>query len=320
MKIAITGGTGFVGRHLAVALAGEGHEAVLIARGVDHRDESIRHLPRGQFFPIGTDDVGKLTAAFKGCEGVAHCAGINREMGAQTYDRVHIEGTRHVIEAARRARVRKIALLSFLRARPDCGSGYHQSKWAAEEIVRNSGLEYTILKSGVIYGRGDHMLDHLSHAFHSFPVFGLVGMNDQFVRPVAVEDVVRILKASLVDGCLPRHTISVLGPEQITLREAVCRVSNVVGKKPWMFRMPLVFHYAFGWLLERIMTIPLVSIAQVEILSEGVVDPWGPCQPPPEDIAPTTAFTDAQIRRGLPEPKRFGWEDLILCQQSPVHR
>ena len=55
------------------------------------------------------------------------------------------------------------------------------------------GLTYTILKAGVIYGRGDHMLDHLSHAFHTFPVFGLVGLRDRPVRPVAVDDVARIL-------------------------------------------------------------------------------------------------------------------------------
>ena len=58
----------------------------------------------------------------------------------------------------------KIIYLSFLRARPACGSRYHESKWAAEELVRGSGIDHTILKSGVIYGRGDHLLDHVSRA------------------------------------------------------------------------------------------------------------------------------------------------------------
>jgi NADH dehydrogenase len=62
---------------------------------------------------------------------VAHCAGINREIGDQTGKRVHIEGTTNVIEAAKRAGVRKLIMLSFLRARPDCGSPYHESTWAA---------------------------------------------------------------------------------------------------------------------------------------------------------------------------------------------
>jgi NADH dehydrogenase len=315
MKYAITGGTGFVGRHLARKLVCDGHEVVLIARGVDQRDGQIRSLSQSRFLPVGTGDVEKLSIAFQGCDGVAHCAGINRETGAQTYDEVHIRGTQRVVDAARRAGVRKITLLSFLRARPDCGSGYHESKWAAEEIIRNSGLEYTILKCGVIYGKGDHMLDHLSHAFHTFPVFGLVGMKAQLVRPVAVRDVILILKAALIERRLPRHTVVVLGPEEMTLKEAVCRVATVVGKMPWMSPMPLWFHYSLGWILEKIMPIPLVSLAQVRILSEGVVEPWGPCQSPPEDLTPSTPFSMEQIKMGLPEAGRFGLKDLRICTQ-----
>ena len=136
MKIAITGGTGFVGRHLARALVGEGHQVVLIARGVDGRDPDIRSLSQATFAPIGTDSAERLAEALADCDAVAHCAGINRAIGEQTYERVHIEGTRHVVDAARAAGVDKILLLSFLRARPRCGSPYHESKWAAEEIVR----------------------------------------------------------------------------------------------------------------------------------------------------------------------------------------
>ena len=105
-----------------------------------------------------------------------------------------------MVEAARKAGVRKIALISFLRARPDCGSGYHESKWQAEEIVRRSGLDFTVLKCSVIYGRGDHMLAHLSHAFYTFPIFAFVGFNDRLIRPNAVEDVARIVNAALTEG------------------------------------------------------------------------------------------------------------------------
>src|SRR5690242_11506507 len=133
MRVAITGGTGFVGRHLASTLVSSGHEVVLIARGQDTRGGSVRDLPNTRFFSSDLSNVAELARSFSACGAVAHCAGINREIGIQTYERVHVEGTRHVVEAARLAGVGKIALLSFLRARPDCGSGYHESKWAAEE-------------------------------------------------------------------------------------------------------------------------------------------------------------------------------------------
>ena len=309
MRIAITGATGFVGGHLARALSLGQHQVALISRGVDRRDETIRQLPNSEFFPIGLDDEDELVRAFAGCNAVAHCAGINREIGPQTYQRVHIDGTRNVVNAARRAGVKRIALMSFLRARPHCGSGYHESKWAAEEIVRASGLDYTILKAGVIYGRGDHMLDHLSHAFHTLPVFGLVGFQERLIRPTAVQDVVRILEAALLVGNLSRRTLAVMGPEEITLRDAVERVARVVGKRPLMFRLPLWFHYGLGWVLERCMTTPLVSIAQVRILSEGITRALPACECLPADSRPQLFFSEQQIRDGLPEPKPFGWTD-----------
>lgn len=309
MKIAITGGTGFVGGHLARALLGVGHGVSIIARGEDRRDPAVRSLPGATFHPVGTGDEGRLAAAFAGCDVVVHCAGINRERGAQTYRQVHVEGTRRVIEAARQAGVRKLVYVSFLRARPGCGSGYHESKFAAEELVRGSKLDYTVFKPGVIYGRGDHMLDHLSHAFHTFPIFALVGLRNQLVAPLAVEDFVRVLQAAVLDDRLSRQTVSVVGPEQMSLTEAVRRVARAVGRRPLMFPLPLWFHYALAWFCEQTMTTPLVSLGQVRILSEGVVESVPGVEAVPDDLKPRRAFTEAQIRAGLPDAKAFGLGD-----------
>jgi uncharacterized protein YbjT (DUF2867 family) len=313
MRVAITGGTGFVGRHLAAALAAKGHEVILIARGLDDRDRGVSNLPNVRFFSSDLSSVPELARAFSACGAVAHCAGINREIGRQTYQRVHAEGTRHVVEAAHSAGVGKVALLSFLRARPSCGSGYHESKWAAEEIVRASGLDYTILKAGVIYGQGDHMLDHLSRALFTFPVFATVGFEDRPVRPLAVEDLVNIVYAALIEGRLSRQTVAALGPEEMPLSEAVRRVASVIGKRSLFVRMPIWFHYALARVLEATMKIPLVSLAQVRILSEGIVEALPECGTLPADLLPSTRFSDEQIRRGLPEASAFGRKDLRCC-------
>jgi uncharacterized protein YbjT (DUF2867 family) len=318
VKIAITGGTGFVGRNLARALAADGHETILIARGQDHSDAGARAIPRSSLALIGTSDTARLAQAFAGCDAVAHCAGINREIGGQTYESVHVKGTQNVVNAARQAGVRKIALISFLRARPNRGSGYHESKFAAEEIVRDSGLDYTIFKCGVIYGKGDHMLDHLSHAFYTFPLFAFVGYKDKPIRPNAVEDVARLVKASLVDDALPRQTVAVLGPETLTLRQAVLRVAGVVGKRPLAFRAPIWFHYALGWITEHIMTAPLVSTAQVRMLSEGLAEPRPPCDTLPPELAPKIPFSEEQIRKGLPPAGSFRLRDLRWCNSKSI--
>jgi NADH dehydrogenase len=316
MRIAITGGTGFIGSHLARALVELGHEAVLIARGSHHGYHAIRGLSGTRLALVGTRDQQLLTDCFAGCQAVAHCAGINREIGAQSFQVVHVDGTRRVVEAARRAGAEKILLISFLRARPDCGSGYHESKWAAEGIVRTSGLSYTVLKPGVVYGQGDHMLDHLSHAFFTFPVFPLLGMRDRPIRPLAVEDLVRVALAALVENRLPRQTVAVVGPEELSLSAAVKRVSRAVGKRPLFIRLPVRLHLVGAWLFERTMRIPLVSLAQVRILSEGIVEPWGQVDALPPELRPRLAFTDQQIRQGLPEPGRFGLADLRCWRRA----
>ena len=307
MKIAITGGTGFVGSHLANRLRSEGHEVVLLAR---HASSNLE----APFVASDLSDVEKLQEAFTHCDAVAHCAGINREIGEQTFQRVHVEATRNVVEAAKAAGVQKIVLMSFLRARPNCDSPYHESKWEAEEIVRNSGLEYTIIKAGVVYGRGDHMLDHLSHALHTFPVFPLVGLEEKSVRPLAIEDLVHVMRAALVDRRLKRQTIALLGAEEIYLSEAVRRVAEVVGKQPLMFPLPVWCHQLMAKVFELTMAVPLTSMAQVRILSEGVVEPSCPVTPLPYDLVPTRRFTPEQIKSGLPAPGSFCINDLRWCQ------
>lgn len=290
MRIAITGGTGFVGRHLAERL--DPAETVIVSRRTG----------------IAIDDIDALTAAFAGCDAIAHCAGINREIGDQTFDRVHVEGTRAVIEAARRAGVKRIVMLSFLRARPHTGSGYHETKWAAEELLRHSGLDYTILKSGMIYGPGDHMVDHVSRAVRTWPIFATVGYHERKVRPVPIADAVDVLVAAL-EGRISEPTVAVMGAEQLELGAAVRRIADVAGGHPLYVRAPVWTIRAIAQLTEWTMVTPLVAKAQAQMLAEGVDEAAPPAPELPEDLRPTLPFDEASIRAALPDG-RFGLSDL----------
>ena len=312
MKVAITGASGFVGSHLAQALLARGCEVVAVARGV-RKPELELISPRLLWFKGDLSNAGQLARAFQGCDAVAHCAGINREIGRQTYETVHIRGTRNVVDAARRTGVPKIAMLSFLRARPDCGSAYHESKWAAEEMLRHSSLDYTIVKAGMIYGLGDHMLDHLTKSLNTVPVFATVGIRERPIRPLAVEDLVRLLCAALLEGSMKRSTIAVTGPEELRLSEAARRVARLLGRRIYVIPAPLWFHRIFARLLEVAMKVPLVAVAQVRILEEGVVAPEPPAPPPPPELAPRLNFSDQQIRQGLPHRLKFGLAELRCC-------
>lgn len=293
MRIAITGGTGFVGRHLAERFAPE--DVVVVSRRTG----------------VAVDDVAALAEAFAGCDAVAHCAGINREIGEQTYDRVHRAGTAAVIEAARIAGVRKIVMLSFLRARPGCGSEYHESKWDAEELVRASGLDYTILKAGMIYGRGDHLVDHLSRIVQTVPVFASVGLRERSISPIPVKELVDVLVAALGDR-LPRSTVAVRGGETLLLSKAVRRVAALVGRRVVVVPMPVAFHRLLGALTEATMRVPLVATAQVRMLAEGVTHAAPPTAELPADLRPRQPFDQARISAALPPRGGFRLADLRL--------
>lgn len=288
MRVAITGGTGFVGRNLAARLP----DSTVISRrnGID------------------ITDVDALAEAFRGCDAVAHCAGINREIGDQTFQRVHIDGTRAVVEAARRAGVRRIVMVSFLRARPDCGSGYHESKWAAEEIIRGSGIRHTILKSGMIYGPGDHMVDHVTRAVRTVPLFWTVGFRERTARPVPIDDAVDVLVAAL-EGRIPDPTVAVMGVDEVTLGEAIRRIARVAGRRPAFVPVPTWAIRILSQLTEWAMVVPLVATAQARMLAEGVSAPAPYAPELPADIRPSRAFSDDRIRAALPDG-RFGLEDL----------
>jgi NADH dehydrogenase len=310
MRIAITGGTGFVGRHLARELVRGGHEVVLIARGIDRRDPTVVQLPGVRTVKAGLTDVQGLRDALAGCEAVAHCAGINRQIGSQTYAAVHVTGTANVVTAAKDAGVAKIVILSFLRARPACGSGYHESKWAAEELVRRSGLDYTVVKASMTFGRGDHMLDHLSHLLYTLPVFVTVGLREKAVRPVAVQDVVKVLIVALVENRLSRKTLALMGPEALQLSDVARRVGLLIGKRPLIVPAPPAINYAVAHIAEWSMRIPLASLAQVRMLDEGLTQPWGAVDSLPEDLVPRTPLSDEVLRAGLPPAGPFTRADL----------
>jgi len=296
-RIAITGGNGFVGSHLAERLRAAGDDVVMLSRSTG--------------FDLARPNVLALTEALRGCTAVVHTAGINREIGTQTYDAVHIRGTQALVEAARVAGVGHIGLVSFLRARPDGPTAYHRSKWAEESIVRESGIPFTVLKCSMIYGRGDHMLDHLSRALFTFPIFSPVGLTERPLRPVAVDDVARILEAAAHgDPRLIDQTVAVLGPDTVVLSEVVRRVARIVGRRPHFLPLPVAAHRVLAHIWEATMRVPLLSVAQVHILAEGVVEPAPPAPPPPDDLVPQTPFDDASIRSGLPEPGRFTVRDL----------
>jgi uncharacterized protein YbjT (DUF2867 family) len=166
-----------------------------------------------------------------------------------------------------------------------------------------------VLKPGMMYGRGDHMLDHLSKAFLTFPVY--IGIGHRRVCPLAIGDAVDVLLAVLVDGRLAHKTVPILGPTELGFDQAARLVAQVLEKRRVFVRAPLAFHYLLARVTELSMTVPLVTTAQVRILEEELVEPAMAPDELPADLLPRTQFDEAAVRAGLPfQLERFGLRDL----------
>jgi len=180
--IFITGGTGFVGRHLIARLLREGEQVRALSRGASD-------LPGVELVRGDITDLSSFAESLRGCRAVIHLVGIIRETGRNTFERIHALGTRNVVAACKEAGVTRLLHMSALGARPDAASRYHRSKWEAEEIVRGSDLEATIFRPSVIFGAGNAFIPQIRDLLRK-PVTPVIGNGMSLSQPIWVEDVV----------------------------------------------------------------------------------------------------------------------------------
>ena len=157
--VAVTGATGFVGRHVVRELRRRGRRVRALARDAA---KAGRVLPEdGVELVVGDAlDTGAMDRLAEGADALVHLVGIRREAsGGATYEKMHVGATRSAIGAASRAGVARYLHMSALGARPEAATAYHRTKWRAEEIVRDSGLAWTILRPSLILGAGGEFMD-----------------------------------------------------------------------------------------------------------------------------------------------------------------
>ena len=308
MHVGITGGTGFVGTHLSTQLKEHGHSVSLLARGRSDVDPAL-----GSSIVYGAvNDPGAVEQLVTDCDCIVHLAGINYERGTQTYQAVHVDGTQRVVEAAIDEGVEHIITLSYLRARPGTGSGYLDSKWISEELIRAAPMSSTIFKPPAIFGAGDQLLTHLARWVQTLPVLPGVGLRGRGLRPIAVEDVVNGIRSCLEEPESWPETVALLGPESLLLRELGRRIATVLGRRPVTVPTP-VPALTLGAYIQRLMLDPpIITPAGVRMISEGMTrpEPADIVDEPPTDWTAAIAPTTEVIESILDSPTRYGISDL----------
>ena len=251
MKVLVTGATGFVGGEIARQLKAAGHSLRVLAR--NPRAPRVQELVTGCGADVHPGDVlaaASLEGAFQGIEAVIHLVGIISEVGESRFERVHTGGTRNLTTAAQRAGVRRFIHMSALGTRSDAASRYHRSKWAAEEVVRHSGLQFTIFRPSLIYGPRDQFVNLYAKIIRLSPVVPLLGSPSVRFQPVPVEAVAAAFARSLDEPKSLGQTYDLCGPEPLTLAEIVDRILAVLGKRRLKLQVPLVLARCQAVVLE----------------------------------------------------------------------
>jgi NADH dehydrogenase len=211
-------------------------------------------------------DAASLKSALQGVEQVVHLAGIFREGWKDTFETVHHEGTRRLMEAARGAKVRHVVYVSALGAAPDRIYPFVRSKWLGEEEVRKSGLPFTILRPSLLFGAGDHFLTPLTRVLRSSPYAMILGYEPLRCQPLWVGDLVSCLVKTVESGADKGKTIALAGPAQISYEGVVDLVQRELGVRRPKVWLPLSLAATMTLLLERVMGSPP--------LTTGVFDIW----------------------------------------------
>ncbi len=267
--ILVTGGTGFVGGHLIRRLRQEGLPVRTLTRHPD-RAQPLKDL--GVEVVLGDiSEKVSLEKAAEGIERVIHLVGIIQEIPGVTFRGVHVEGTRNVIEAARKAGVRHFFHQSALGTRPGAKSEYHRTKWEAEELVRQSGIPHTILRPSLIYGLGDGFTTRLSEMLKLVPVMPVIGSGKSRVQPVYIDDVVSCMVKAVTGDAFLNEIYEIGGPDQLTYEEVTKAIAEAMGIKRTAVHVPLFIMKPIARALETMLSNPPLTTDQLIMLQEDNV-------------------------------------------------
>lgn len=230
--IAIVGGTGFVGTHLANRLTRDHYRIrALTRRREAHRDLLV--LPTLELVETDVHDSAALSSALAGCDAVINLAGILNERGddGRGFRRVHVDIPRHLVQVCRALGIRRYLHMSALNAAPGAPSHYLASKGEGEELVHTAsdGVMVTSFRPSVIFGPGDSFYTRFARLLALTPfVFPLACANARFA-PVYVGDVVEAFARAMTDPVTAGQRYDLCGPDVYTLRQIVEYTAWVTG-------------------------------------------------------------------------------------------
>ena len=237
MTVLVTGGTGFIGPKVVHALRAQGREVHALVR----RPERATQLAAWGAELVSGDvtDPASLRAAVDGCSHVIHLVAILK--GRQTdFQRVMTQATNDLVAAAKDAGVERFVLMSAIgtSAATKDTVPYFASKWAMEQEVLQSGLEYTIYRPSFVFGRDGGALSTFMKQVRYSPVVTVIGSGLQRIQPIWVEDVAEYFAHGVDSPQAANRTFEIGGPDVVTWNELYLKIAKVLGKRRKLAHIP----------------------------------------------------------------------------------
>lgn len=233
--VTIFGGGGFVGRYTVQELLGRGARTRIAQR--DPRAawylKPLGGLGQTQFLAADVRRPDSIARAVAGADAVVNLVGVLNG----DFDAFHVEGARHVAEAAAAAGVKTLVHVSAIGADPESPSHYGRSKAQGEQAVRSAFPNATILRPSLVFGREDSFTNRFAGML-KFPIVPVVRGGTKF-QPVFVADLAAAISAAVADPLAHAgKTYEIGGPEQISMRDILARLASWTGRSPHFIEFP----------------------------------------------------------------------------------
>ena len=265
--ILVTGGTGFIGQALIRHLVEMGYPVRTLIRP----SPKSPNLPRGVSVEVAVsslNDARGLRAAMVGVDTIYHLASGEWLGPRASLMNIDIQGTQSVVQAAVDAGVQRIFYMSHLGA--DRASAYPvlKAKAIAEEFIRRSGLDYTIIRSAVVFGPNDGLTTGLARILHATPFLFLIpGDGQVLLQPIWIEDLVTCLAWSLEDPETVNRMVEIGGPEYLSFKQIVESIMETTGVRRSLVSVRPPYLRALTVVLESIFRGLPVSVYWLDYLA-----------------------------------------------------
>jgi len=241
-RIAILGGTGFIGEHLACEL-GRRHCQIRIVTRRRERNRRLLVIPTLELVEADVHSSSSLSAALRGCEVVVNLPGIlhGHDQPGQSFQDVHARLPEKVTEAARFNRITRVLHMSALGADANAPSEYLRSKAVGEAAAHaqaSHGMQVTSFRPSVVFGPGDRFLNMFAQLLRLAPGILPLACADARFAPVYVGDVVKAMVRCLEQDDTAGQRYELCGPQEYTLAELVSYTARLLGLKRRIVALP----------------------------------------------------------------------------------